>query len=664
VGTNEFLAPAGGDGYSAFKYMTDITYWGDMLNAVNAYVEDTYTLADPYMGPNEDGTLDGRIIRDGDGDNTYEAGEIVPLTILHHNDSHGNLAKGAYVGYTQLATLIKQERLHNPDRTLLFNAGDTIQGDAMMYYFKDAGGGYASDGSLLPPALRINPIIAVLNSMNYTAMTLGNHEFNFGSKVFVDTFSQASFPLLGANVADNGLYGINKVTGNAPASGTAVVNVRDSISVTLPTGTADPLDVAILGITNHRVPNYELPSNIPGLTFSDPIAKAAELVPSLQTNNDVVLALTHIGFTENPASVEVDANVDTNLAAQVAGIDAIIGSHSHTNPVTGFGNYKYLPTTIAGPDGKPVVVTQAYRYNNTLGELAIGLRADGNGGYDVVSQTGRYLLVATATVEDAATKAIVDPYTALLTSYNNTTIGQTEVPIDTTNAYVAETNAANLQADASIYELESHGITDVDFHLSGAMTRPSSTSNWIMFPTATPATPATMKISDMFTLMPYENSLVVLSMNGPQLKTVLERAYRNYYYYKYVAGQGGYSWYTTCMLTTNTGNQIVYNDENPIMPNGHNVLSLIIGGVPVDFNDATTYYNVSTVNYLAAGSCNFNDAGVSLWPLGQIVHDTQYYVRDAVIDYATHEGTVAPAIEGRLDFLNLTFKSFLPWIGR
>ena len=38
VGTNEFLAPAGGDNYSAFKYMTNITYWGDMLNAVNAYV--------------------------------------------------------------------------------------------------------------------------------------------------------------------------------------------------------------------------------------------------------------------------------------------------------------------------------------------------------------------------------------------------------------------------------------------------------------------------------------------------------------------------------------------------------------------------------------------------------------------------------------------------
>ena len=70
----------------------------------------------------------------------------------------------------------------------------------------------------------------------------------------------------------------------------------------------------------------------------------------------------------------------------------------------------------------------------------------------------------------------------------------------------------------------------------------------------------------------------------------------------------------------------------------------------MDFYDPDTYYNVSTVNYLAAGSCNFNDSGVSLWPLDQIVHDTQYYVRDAVIGYIDYKGTVSPAIEGRLSF--------------
>ncbi len=74
-------------------------------------------------------------------------GPIVPLTILHHNDSHGNLYKATFVGYTQLATLIKQERAYNPDRTLLLSSGDNIQGDAMIYYFKTAPPGYTSDGT-------------------------------------------------------------------------------------------------------------------------------------------------------------------------------------------------------------------------------------------------------------------------------------------------------------------------------------------------------------------------------------------------------------------------------------------------------------------------------------------------------------------------------------
>jgi 2',3'-cyclic-nucleotide 2'-phosphodiesterase (5'-nucleotidase family) len=141
VGTNEFLAPAGQDGYLAFKYMTNITYWGDMLIAVDEYVTTNHATPETaYMGPNGDGTLDGRIVRDGT--DVPDSGSIIPITILHHNDSHGNLAKGAVVGYTQLATLIKQERLHNPSRTLLLSGGDNIQGDSMMYYFKSSYSGF------------------------------------------------------------------------------------------------------------------------------------------------------------------------------------------------------------------------------------------------------------------------------------------------------------------------------------------------------------------------------------------------------------------------------------------------------------------------------------------------------------------------------------------
>jgi 5'-nucleotidase/UDP-sugar diphosphatase len=646
VGTNEFLAPAGQDGFVPFKYMTNISYWGDMLDAVDNWVSTNYyttTLA--YKGPNDDGTLDGRITRNGDD----AGGDIIPVTILHNNDSHGRLLKsGSYQGLTQLATLIKQERAHNPSRTLLLNGGDQIQGDSMMYFFKTAPLGYTADGTPIADAsMHIQPIIKAMNAMNYAAMAVGNHEYNFGSTIFTEVLKDANFPMLGANVSDDGRYGLDEVP------------VLPDVQVWLP-GPAGAIDVAILGITNHRVPNYELPSNIPGLTFYDPISTAKARVPALAASNDIVIALTHIGFTTNPSSVEVDENVDTYLAAQVRDIDAIIGAHSHTDPskqTSASGDYKYLPAIIGAPDGDSVIVGQAYRYNSYLGEVVLGLVpivTEGVVDYQVLTRAGRYIAVDINTAEDPTIKAIVQPYADLLTAYNNTVLGQTTVPINADPyAFTEETNAANLQTDASVWELAQHGI-DADFHLSGAMTNRNVAAG------ATPASPYTLKVSDMFTLMPYENSLLALQMNGPQLKAVLERAYRNYYYYKYVPGYGGYSYYTTCMLDINAGNHIVYRDTYPSLPDGNNVLGLVIGGQSVDFTDASTYYTVSTVNYLAAGSCNFNDGGVTLWPLDQIVADTQYYVRDAVIDYVQDQGTVSPAIEGRLVFIDEF--SFLPVI--
>lgn len=628
VGTNEFLAPAGQDGYVQFKYMKNITYWGDMLDAVNTWVSANFTFDNPYRGPDGDGTLDGRILRDG----TDTGGSIIPVTILHHNDAHGNLVKGNYVGYTQLAALIKQERLHNPTRTLLLNSGDDFQGDAMMYYFKSAALGYAADGTPLDPSLQINPLMAAFNTMNYDAMTLGNHEFNFGNQIFTSLLSQANFPVLQANLEDDGRYGI------------AEVPVQDYVEkVVGPEG----IKIAILGIGNHRVPNYELPSNIPGLTFTNPIDKAQELSNLLRGSNDVLIGLTHIGFTDNPGSVEIDNNVDTYMAANVTGLDTIIGGHSHTNPAIGFGPYKFLPTIVSGPAGNPVLINQAYRYNNTLGEIILGLRPNGNGGYVVVTEAGRYIPVKIGDPEDATIKALAAPYVTLLKAYNDTVIGQTDYPLDALQAFTQETNAANMQADASVHELTARNGISVDFHLSGAMTNKKVADG------ATPINPVTLKVSDMFSLMPYENSLVVMEMNGPQLKAVLERAYRNYYYYKYVPGYGGYSYYTTCMIDINSGGQITYNDLFPAAydPTKNYVVSLVFNGHTVDFADASTYYRVSTVNYLAAGSCNFNDNGVSLWPLNQIVNDTQFYVRDAVIHYIQDVGHIAPTIEGRLQFI-------------
>ncbi len=586
VVTNNFLA-GGQDGWTTFAYGTN--RWDTYYDMQQALVEYLQMLA---VVDAED-ILTERIVRLDD-----------VVTMLHTNDTHGTWPEtyyyGAPEGFAFLADTIAEERAHNPN-VLLLDAGDTFQGNAFAQYFRNA-----------DP----NPIADGMNLLGYDAMTLGNHEFNFGPATFATMLGQVDAPLLGTiNLDDDGSYGfINE-------------NVEDYINLEV-----DGLKVTIFGLTNPRVYRYELPTNIPGLTFYSGLDTGFAAVPQILADEspDLLVGLTHMGYS--PYGDEVDS--DLLLAEGVAGIDVIIGGHSHS-----FLDPAVMVTSGVNPDG--TLVAQAGRYALNLGQVNVGF-IDG----EVVLREG-FLIPATEASVDPEMETYLTPFVEQLDAYTGTVIGQTEVPIDALDAYTQETNGANLQADSAIYELESNGIP-VDLHLSGAM------SNRMVADGATPASPVTLTVGDMYTLMPYENSLLVMEMNGPEIKQVLERGYRNYWWYTYDPGTwGGYSHYTTCMLTTNEGVQITYNDGGPLVPpDGDNVVSLTIDNVSVDFADGSTYYDVSTVNYLAAGSCNYNDAGVTIWPLDQIVADTQFYVRDSVIDYvAAQTGPIAPEVEGRLAFL-------------
>jgi len=583
VVTNNFLA-GGQDGWTTFANGTN--RWDTYYDMQQGFVE--------YIGMLE--VIDaedvpmGRIIR---------LDEVV--TMLHTNDTHGTWPETYYrdtaEGFAFLASHIKAERDKNPN-VLLLDAGDTFQGNAFAQYFRNA---------------TPNPIAGGMNLLDYDAFTIGNHEFNFGPATFASMLGQLDAPILGTiNLDDDGSYGfINE-------------EVQDYINLDV-----NGLKVTVFGLTNPRVYRYELPTNIPGLTFYSGLDTGFAAVPEIiaAENPDLLVGLTHMGYS--PYGDEIDS--DVLLAEGVAGIDVIMGGHSHT-----FLDPAVVISSDVNPEG--TLIAQTGRYAINLGKVNVGW-IDG----EVVLREG-YLLPAGEVPVDGEMEAYLQPFLDELDAYTGTEIGQTTAPIDALEAYTQETNGANLQADSAVFELNQNGI-DVDLHLSGAM------SNRLVAEGATPASPVTLTVNDMYSLMPYENSLLVLSMNGPQIKEVLERGYRNYWYYKYDPDYGGYSHYTTCMLTTDAGNVITYNDPGPgTPPDGNNVVSLTIDGVPVDFADAATYYNVSSVNYLAAGSCNFNDAGVTLWPLDQIVADTQFYVRDSVIDYIAAMGTVSPAIEGRLVF--------------
>jgi len=584
VVTNNFLA-GGGDGWTTFAEGENT--WDTYYDMQQGFVE--------YIGMLDDNTIDaedillGRITRLDD-----------VITMLHTNDTHGTWEETDYYGtkegFAFLASQIKAERAKNPN-VLLLDAGDTFQGNAFAQYFRNA---------------TPNPIAGGMNLLGYDAFTIGNHEFNFGPATFATMLGQLDAPILGTiNLDDDGSYGfIND-------------NVEDYINLVV-----NGKKVTIFGLTNPRVYRYELPTNIPGLTFYSGLDTGFAAVPQILADEDpdLLVGLTHMGYS--PYGDEIDS--DVLLAEGVAGIDVIIGGHSHTtlNPAV-------MVTSDINSDG--TLIAQTGRYATNLGKVNIGFI-----GGEVVLREG-YLIPANEMAVDSEMEAYLQPFLDELEAYTDTQIGVTTEPLDAVEAYTEETSGANLQADSAVYELTTNGIP-VDLHLSGAM------SNRIVAADASDSNPVTLTVDDMYTLMPYENSLLVMSMNGPQIKAVLERSYRNWWWYNQGSPYNGYSHYTTCMLTTDKGNVITYTGDLATEPDGNNVVSLEIDGVPVDFADAGTYYNVSSVNYLAAGSCNFNDGGVTIWPLDQIVADTQFYVRDAVIDYITAMGTIAPVVDGRLQF--------------
>lgn len=578
VVTNNFLA-GGQDGWTTFADGTN--RWDTYYDMQQAFVEYLQTLevVDAEDVPTE------RIVRLDD-----------VVTMLHTNDTHGRWSADSYGrGMVYLASLIAEERAHNPE-ALLFDAGDTFQGNSFASFFRDR-----------PD----NPIAGGMNLLDYDAITLGNHEFNFGAATFATMLGQVDFPILGAaNLDDDGSYGF----------------INDEVDDYVNFSIGDR-KVTVFGLTNPRVYRYELPTNIEGLTFLSAVDIAETLIPELLASEepDLLVGLTHVGY--QPYGDELDS--DELIAQTVAGSDVLIGGHSHTEL-----NPSVMVTSDVNTEG--TLVAHARRYAGFLGQVNVGFIGD-----DIVLREG--FLIPTGEAEvDAELDAFLAPFVAEIDAYNSTVIGQTEVPIDALDAYTEETNGANLQADAAVFELAANGIT-ADIHLSGAM------SDRLIALGATPTSPVELTKGDMFELMPYENSLVVFDMNGPEIKQVLERSYRNWWYYNQGYPWGGYSHYTTCMFTTNEGNVITYDGD---AVDGNNVVSLEIDGTAVDLGDATTTYSVSTVNYVAAGSCNYNNDGVTIWPLDQISHDTQFYVRDSVIDYVDAQPLpIAPKVEGRLTFL-------------
>ncbi|CAM3567203.1 bifunctional UDP-sugar hydrolase/5'-nucleotidase UshA [Parendozoicomonas haliclonae] len=220
--------------------------------------------------------------------------KVEKFTVLHTNDHHGRFwtsRKGEW-GMAARMTLVSQVRAEveaEGGHVLLLSGGDINTG---------------VPESDLQDAI---PDFKGMNLLGYDAMAVGNHEFDNSSEVLKMQQDLAEFPFLSANI-------VYKANGEHAFKPYTTFELGD-------------ITVGVMGLTTTDTPKQSNPENMKGLEFISPVEAARKLLPELQDETDVIIALTHMGHYQN-GDHGVNAPGDVTLARSVDGIDLIVGGHS------------------------------------------------------------------------------------------------------------------------------------------------------------------------------------------------------------------------------------------------------------------------------------------------------------------------------------------------
>ena len=236
------------------------------------------------------------------------------IDVLSTNDFHGKVQAGKEPGAAKLMGIINHYRSGNPDGTILVDGGDSYQGTPISNL---------NDGA---------PVIKFMNSANYVAQAIGNHEFDWGIEKVKYFDQKTDFPLMAANIVD-------KETGERVDWATPSKMI-----------TVDGLDIGLIGIATPETRGTTMPSYIEDIKFVDPSAVISEWSAKLKAKGaDMIIVVSHMPGTMDYDSGEVSGElVET---ARLVNVDGIVGGHSHhavnaivnNNPIVEAGNHgRYL----------------------------------------------------------------------------------------------------------------------------------------------------------------------------------------------------------------------------------------------------------------------------------------------------------------------------------
>ncbi len=493
------------------------------------------------------------------------------LHIIHTNDLHSriepinrfdstcsaedNAAGECFGGIARVITKINELREELAgENVIVLDAGDQYQGSLMYTTYK---GDVEAE---------------FMEQIGYDVMAVGNHEFDDGDAGLRKLTDAVSFPV---------------ISGNIDVSSSNILAGQVENHVVLEVG-GEQIGI----ISALAVDTAETSSPSDAVIFTDEAESLAADVATLEEAGvNKVIALTHVGVTKDMA-----------LAESVAGIDAVVGGHSHTlfsNTEEGAMAY---PTMVSD-----VPVVQAYAYSKYIGHLTLVFDDAGN----LTSATGDTILLDASVAEDEAAVARVAELAGPIEEMKTRVVAESADIINGDRAVcrAMECPMGNLVADAMLDRVKDQGI-QIAIQNGGGLRASIDAGEVTM--------------GEVLTVLPFQNTLSTFEVTGEAIIAALENGVG-----QIEEGAGRFPQVAGMSFTVDAS-----------AAPGSRVSDVMVGGQPID---PSATYGVVSNNYVRNGG-----DGYSMFEDAMNAYDYGPDLADVTAEYIAENAPYQPYTDGRI----------------
>lgn len=544
-------------------------------------------------------------------DGTLCQGGNLKVKILGINDFHGQISTGKLVsarpvgGAGVLAAYLQKAQAGIENQTLIVHAGDHV-------------GASPASSALLQdePSIQWLNLLAnsactygdKTNSACNVVGTLGNHEFDEGKAELLrllnggnhlsgpfleDPYKGARFPYVSANV-------VNEVT-NAPILPPYVIKLVQGVPI------------AFVGAVLEATPTIVTPTGVAGLKFLDEADAANRYVPEIKALGvKAIVLLIHQGGSQSSYTSATNTALSNTALNGADILDVVTRLDSEFDVVVSGHSHSFTNLLVSNNAGKKILVTQAFSASTAYDDIDLTIDPVTK---DVVTKTAKIV----TTFADVAPGNTPDPASVALASAAETRVAPLVTQV-VGFASVSLTRDGGASGEQSLGDV----IADSQNQIEGtqfAFMNPGG----IRADLVVPVGGRNITWNDLFTIQPFGNTLVKMSLTGAQIKALLEQQWQPTVTRILQISGLGYTW-------------------DAALPIGSRIVE-IHDAAGVALNPAASY-TITCNNFLATGGDGFTVFLGGTSPVGGPVD------LEALIEYTEQHNPLTSPVMGRIKRLN------------